>query len=287
MSAAMQETQAPANLPVTTNGAKERNLPKVIGENGLVFADMEQMWIFATRVKASNLCPKDCKTVEDVFVRLQMGFEIGLRAMQSLNNIATINGRPTLWGDLSLALCKARKEAFEYATVDYENDPGDVSNLKDYTDNFAVVVRVKRKGEAEHVERFSVADAKLAGIWGANVWAKYPRRMIRHRAMTYALRSVFPDILGGIYSEDEAREMVEVQNLADQTPPKNLTDLTKTLGYAQAQQAKEPVEAEPVVDPDTGEILNSDDSVYVDRTAEFETAPDETPQASPEQTGIW
>jgi len=288
MSTATQEIQAPA---ANQNGGelatmpKTRNLPKVVDGKGVVFADMEQMWIFSQRVKASNLCPKDCKTVEDVFVRLQMGFEIGLSAMQSLNNIATVNGRPTLWGDLSLALCKARKSEFEYATVEYENDPGDVSNLKEYPDNFACVCRVKRKGEDEHVERFSVADAKLAGLWATNVWAKYPRRMIRHRPMTYALRSVFPDILGGVYSEDEAREMVQVDNLADQTPPRNLDDLTKTLGYAQTQQAQEPSDPDPVVDPDTGEIVNDDAPIYDDKTAEYEAK--DSPQTSPEQTGIW
>ena len=38
---------------------------------------------------------------------VQLGSEVGLRPMQSLQNIAVINGRPAVWGDALPGLCKA------------------------------------------------------------------------------------------------------------------------------------------------------------------------------------
>ena len=45
----------------------------------------------------------------NILVAVQWGFEIGLAPMQALQNIAVINGRPSLWGDSLLALVKGHK----------------------------------------------------------------------------------------------------------------------------------------------------------------------------------
>ena len=45
----------------------------------------------------------------NIIVAIQMGAELGLPPMQALQNIAVINGRPTLWGDAMLAIIMAHK----------------------------------------------------------------------------------------------------------------------------------------------------------------------------------
>ena len=44
---------------------------------------------------------------EDVFVAIAWGREIGLAPLQSLQNIAVISGKPSVYGDAALALVQA------------------------------------------------------------------------------------------------------------------------------------------------------------------------------------
>src|SRR5688500_16008137 len=56
----------------------------------------------------SDLVPKDYKGKPgNILVAVQMGAEIGLPAMQSIQNIAVINGKPSIYGDLGKALLLA------------------------------------------------------------------------------------------------------------------------------------------------------------------------------------
>jgi hypothetical protein len=57
------------------------------------------------------------------------------------------------------------------------------------------------------VGRFSVADAKRAGLWGkSGPWTQYPRRMLQLRARGFALRDAFPDVLKGLVTAEEAQD---------------------------------------------------------------------------------
>ena len=47
----------------------------------------------------------------------------------------------------------------------------------------------------------------MAGLFGKGVWAKYPHRMAAQRAKTYAFRDIFPDVLQGVITTEEAQEI--------------------------------------------------------------------------------
>jgi hypothetical protein len=66
----------------------------------------------------------------------------------------------------------------------------------------------KRRGyEKPTVARFSVADAKKAGLWGkVGPWTQYPKRMLQLRARGFALRDAFPDVLKGLVTAEEAQD---------------------------------------------------------------------------------
>jgi hypothetical protein len=70
------------------------------------------------------------------------------------------------------------------------------------------VCQTSRKGkDANVVGRFSVADAKRAGLWGkSGPWTQYPRRMLQLRARGFALRDAFPDVLKGLVTAEEAQD---------------------------------------------------------------------------------
>jgi hypothetical protein len=165
---------------------------------GLALASFDDAFRFATMVAKSEFAPKDFRgKPESCLLAIQHGAEIGLSPMQSLQNIACINGRPAIWGDAALALCLAS----QVCDGIHETIEGD-------GDNMTAVCKTSRKGkDANVVAQFSVADAKKAGLWGkSGPWTQYPKRMLQLRARGFALRDAFPDVLRGLVTAEEAQD---------------------------------------------------------------------------------
>jgi hypothetical protein len=165
---------------------------------GLALASFDDAFRFAQMVAKSDFSPKDFRgKPESCLLAIQHGSEIGLSPMQSLQNIACINGRPAIWGDAALALCLASPVCDGI----HETIEGD-------GDNMTAVCQTSRKGkDANVVARFSVADAKKAGLWGkSGPWTQYPKRMLQLRARGFALRDAFPDVLKGLVTAEEAQD---------------------------------------------------------------------------------
>jgi hypothetical protein len=165
---------------------------------GLTLASFDDAFRFATMVSKSDFAPKDFKgKAESCMLAIQHGSEVGLSPMQSLQSIAVINGRPTIWGDAALALVQS-SPVCEYVR---EYTEGDGEQL-------VAVCEAKRKGyPAPTVVRFSVADAKKAGLWGkSGPWSQYSSRMLTLRARGFALRNAFADALRGLITAEEAQD---------------------------------------------------------------------------------
>jgi hypothetical protein len=143
---------------------------------------------------ASGLVPKGMESPEALFVAGQMGAALGLSFGQSIQNIAVINGKPAVWGDMMLGLVKASPH---YKDID--------ETFEGTGENAEAVCTVWRNGEAKPaVGKFSYHDAKRAGLWGKQgPWTQYPKRMMQMRARAFALRDKFPDILKGVYAREE------------------------------------------------------------------------------------
>lgn len=150
----------------------------------------EQALTLADYLAASDMVPKDFQDKPgNCLVAIQWGVEIGLQPLQAMQNIAVINGRPSLWGDAVIALAR-NSPVCEYII---ETDDGQTATCK-----------VKRRGEAEQVRTFSMNDAKSAGLAGkAGPWTQYPKRMRQMRARAFAIRDVFPDVLKGLPVAEE------------------------------------------------------------------------------------
>jgi hypothetical protein len=88
--------------------------------------------------------------------------------MQSIQNIAVIGSRPTVWGDAMLALVLAHP---------------DCEDVVECAENGTAVCTVKRRGRSPVIRRFSTGDAKTAQLWGkSGPWSTYPDRMLQMRA---------------------------------------------------------------------------------------------------------
>ena len=84
------------------------------GKTGVQFNSWAELWSFANVLVRSNMAPKGMST-EGAAVALQLGAELGLPPMAAIQNIAVINGRPSLWGDAQLAVCRATGELEVFA----------------------------------------------------------------------------------------------------------------------------------------------------------------------------
>jgi len=165
---------------------------------GLALATFDDAFRFSKMVAASEFAPKDFRNKpESCLLAIQHGSEVGLSPMQSLQSIAVINGRPTIWGDAALALVQA-SPVCEYVR-EYIEGEGDA---------LVAVCEAKRRGyPAPTTVRFSVADAKKAGLWGkSGPWQQYPTRMMTLRARGFALRNAFADALRGLITAEEAQD---------------------------------------------------------------------------------
>lgn len=165
---------------------------------GLALATMAEAMSFAGMVAKSDFAPKDFKgKPESCLLAIQHGSEVGLSPMQSLQSIAVINGRPTIWGDAALALVQS-SPACEYVREYIEGDG----------DQAVAVCEVKRRGyPAATVSTFSMFDAKRAGLAGkSGPWTQYPMRMLALRARGFALRNAFADALRGLVTAEEAQD---------------------------------------------------------------------------------
>lgn len=169
---------------------------------------MDEAMKMAEMLSSSQMVPQAYRNKpQDTLVAMMMGSELGLNPIQALQNIATINGKPAIYGDALLALVQSHPK-FGGHTESFDES------------SMTATCTVWRKGDAEkHTVSFSQQDAQNAKLWGkAGPWQQYPKRMLMWRARGYALRDKFADALGGLITVEEARDIQDEQDITPARP---------------------------------------------------------------------
>jgi hypothetical protein len=151
------------------------------------------------------------------------GAEVGLPPITALSTIAIINNRPCIWGDGAVALIQSRNiverwvettEGNEQTAQAMANEYGELDytpSQRDFADDYTAVCTIWRKGQSEpYVGRFSVRDARRAGLWTnpkKKPWFEHPKRMLQWRARAYAMRDGFSDCLMGLAIREEVEDL--------------------------------------------------------------------------------
>ena len=157
--------------------------------------------------------PNDCA------VAILWGAELGIAPLQALQNIAVINGRPTLWGDILVALVKA-SGLCEYLSSEYN------------AETRTATVSTRRKGEKDESRSFSWNDATAAGISHKDTYKRYPQRMLSARARSYLLRDVYADVLKGFgVREIEEEDYKYISATVEQTKSETLNELLEPIEH--------------------------------------------------------
>jgi hypothetical protein len=206
----------------------------------LVPTTLAEAMDYAKMIADSSICPKDFKGKPgDVLVAMQMGAEVGLKPLQALQNIAVINGRPSIWGDACLALIKAHRDFEDINEWEALDEKGDKT----------AYCTIKRKGQTPQTRKFSIEDAKKAGLLGKpGSWTQYEPRMLQMRARGFCARDTFPDALRGLILAEEALDLPSEKDITPAPSTDNTAPLSKSeqikakFGIASQSEAKEPAQ---------------------------------------------
>jgi hypothetical protein len=157
-------------------------------------SNLAEMKELATLAVKSGLLNEAISTPEAAFVIIATGMELGLSPMQSLRGIHVIEGKPVLSADLLVALAKRSPECLYFRLVEssYER----------------ATYETRRRGEPRPtVLTWTLEDARRAELAHKRTWKAHPAAMLRARCAAALARAVYPDLLLGVYEEDEGDEI--------------------------------------------------------------------------------
>ena len=134
--------------------------------------------------------PDHFKNSAQVAAVILAGRELGVGPMAALRSFYLVNGKLGMDASFVSGRMLAHGIALEW--------------LRD--DDECASVRLSRAGMPPYVSTFSRQDAERAGLWGSATWRKYPRAMLRARAITAGARAYAADCFAGsVYTPDELR----------------------------------------------------------------------------------
>lgn len=124
------------------------------------------------------------------------GQELGLSLTASFEFIQMIEGQPPAVSPRgALALIHKSPECAGLRVTRLTDDKGAFVGYE---------VWMKRRTGFEHTERWTLEDAKRAGLVKAKgAWETYPENMCKWRAIGFCADVVFPDVLGGLKTADQ------------------------------------------------------------------------------------
>lgn len=162
--------------------------------------EISRVWRLSKALAASGMF-KDVSQAAQAFGRILLGRDLGLSPTQALMSIDVVRGNVQLRGTLLLAFVR------KHPDYDYR--------VTEHTDEAATVV-IYRHGEEEGVARFTIEDAKRAGlVKDASAWQHHPGNMCLWRAASNAVKFFAPDLLGGIPVYTEADSFEEPKAIGD------------------------------------------------------------------------
>ena len=181
---------------------EKRNLMKEISyEDGMMqVSNLEQATAQADMMIKSGLLPKSYQNSSQVLAAMHFAKELNLPPMVALRQISVINGTPSVWGDLPMALVQKTGNLADLRQFFVDDNMEEIcsknKNLK--SEVYAAICRMKRVGmESWNEAFFTMDEAKRAGLSGKGVWRQYPKDMMKYKAVARCIKIFFSDCLYG------------------------------------------------------------------------------------------
>jgi hypothetical protein len=220
--------------------------------NELVIAqpDYESLWKLSQRISNTPFVPTALRGKnEAVLACVLYGAELGLGPMQSLNSIHVIEGRTAMSPELMRAM--VARHGHRIDVVENSATACEVKGMRSDTGSTATV-------------RWTMEDAKLAGLAGKNNWKTYPRAMLLARATSELCRIVFPDVIAGLsYTPEEVSSIAGVEYVEQivEQPVVSIQPVEETLDDEIIEA--EIVEDEAIVETVVEEIKKTRNLKYI------------------------
>lgn len=185
---------------------------------------------------------------------IMQGMELGVPPMQAVQLLAMINGRITAHSEAVPGLLFAHGFKIKETWAGTE-----------MADDWTCQIELTRPNGGKHVGTFSVKDAKQAGLWDQSptktaygktkpndsAWYRYPKRMLKARALGFAGKDGGADALKGIQIREEAEDMLRGADMRDVTPATSMLEIPDIPDKPEISNT--PAETEPedlLADPD-------------------------------------
>ena len=168
---------------ISTNTAPARGLALASHEE----PSFDSLVSMGDALRRTGFLPSHIKDGVSFAAIVLMGRELGMGTMAACRKLQVIKGTVTERADSQLARFKSC---------------GGRAQFKELTEAKAVVWLRHPNGD-EHVETFTMEDAKRAGLASNDNYAKHPKAMLRSRAITAGLKSLGWEGSVGIYDPDE------------------------------------------------------------------------------------
>lgn len=254
-----------------TNNPTTALVPVPMRERGLereAFqpSNFEQAQSLAKTLVDSKVLPKAIDTWQKAFAVMMRGRELGLMAMQAMSLIHVIDGRTVMAAELMVGL------VLDSGHCEYF-DPVSMTN-------HACIFATKRRGSTREITlEWNMDMAVAAGLTHKDNWKKYPMAMLSARAKAALARAVYPDVVAGIYDQDEVDGPI-IDVTPEPARPPTKTPMARSLSHEDAQALVEQYTAavgllgqadvDRIVGKKRGQIIDAND--YRDAMEKIERA---------------
>lgn len=261
---ATQNTQTPAPAPV--NLAAETAGTKALQNMELQAQAMGNAMKIAEAMCGTKMVPKAYQgQPADGAAAILYGAELGLNAIQSLQQIMVINGKPGIETRTAVALLK--------------NHGYDVREVEGSDESVTVEGRGPN-GEHE-VSTWDMARATKAGYTSNALYKKIPHQMLYAKAAMEVARKIAPHVLSGIaYSTEELRLDQPVTMQAQRMDVKGERGADAVRAALAAKKKQEPVVVDDVLSKLLASVQQADS---VDRLKQIMNPEGERTKLTPEE----
>jgi len=171
-----------------------------------VAGDLPALFELSKHLVESGFLPEHIKKPGQAVAIILAGRELGMPPMRALRALTMVKGKVVESADSQLARFKSEGGKATFTTLTEE----------------AAELHLTHPNGDEHTEKFTMADAKRAGLTANQTWQKYPKAMLRSRVITAGLKSVGWDGAVGNYDPEEAKEIAPPQPVIQM--PRRLSD---------------------------------------------------------------
>lgn len=146
----------------------------------------------------------DVKSASQAIVKILRGQELGIGPIAAMENIYVVQGKTALSYSLIGAQIK-KSGRYDYRVIEEKPDSCEIAFFQG--------------SEELGRSKFTMADAKAAGLDKSPMWSKYQSTMLFARAMSQGARRFTPDVFGGaIYTPEELKDIKLPEIVSDGEP---------------------------------------------------------------------